>query len=76
MNRMSALIAAVINAAAAKLNRVSNEHLLPPPLPRFAGQHTNPRRNEERQAMKAMGGRRQYRKRMHAYRMAAKRGAA
>lgn len=74
MNRMSALIAAVINAAAAKLNRISNEQLLP--LPRFAGQHTNPRRNEERQAMKAMGGRRQYRKRMHALRMEAKRSGA
>lgn len=41
----------------------------------WLGQHTNPARNEQRQVLKAIG-RRQYKKRMHAARMAAKKGRA
>lgn len=57
MNPMQALIAAVMNAAASKLVTTLPQH----PLPQFLGQHTNPRRNEERQILRAMG-KRQYKR--------------
>jgi hypothetical protein len=60
VSQIQRLIAAVMNASAR--------------LPaQFLGQHTNPRRNEERQILRSMG-RRQYKKRMHAARMADKKG--
>ena len=65
MDNMKNLIAAVMNAAAARLapNLAAQAPLLP--LPQFAGQHTNPRRNERRRALRAVG-RRQFKKRgMH-----------
>lgn len=61
MDNMKNLIAAVMNAAAARLVRATPVH----PFPQFAGQHTNPRRNERRRALRAVG-RRQFKKRgMH-----------
>lgn len=72
MTPLKHLIAAVMNAAAAKLMpRVPDPMQA---LPSFAGQHTNPVRNEQRQIVRSMG-RRQYRKRMHAARIAARKGA-
>lgn len=65
MNNIRHLIAAVINAAAARLapNLAAQAQLLP--LPRFAGVHTNPTRAERRRALRAVG-RRQFKKRgMH-----------
>lgn len=58
ISRMSNLIAAVMNAAAAKLMPKMSVN---PSLPQFAGQHTNPRRNEERLILRSMG-KRQYKK--------------
>lgn len=61
MDNMKNLIAAVMNAAAARLMRATPVH----PFAQFAGLHTNPRRNERRRAMRA-AGRRQFKKRgMH-----------
>ncbi len=62
MSQIQRLIAAVMNAAASRLT----VRPIAPPAP-FLGQHTNPRRNEERQILRSMG-RRQYKKRMHAAR--------
>ncbi len=56
---MQALLAAVMNAAAAKLMpRAANPMQA---LPSFAGQRTNPQRNEERLILRSMG-KRQYKK--------------
>jgi hypothetical protein len=63
VSQIQRLIAAVMNAAA---SRLTVRPIAPPA--QFLGQHTNPKRNEERQLMRALGGRRQYKKRMHAAR--------
>lgn len=71
INPIHQLIAAVMNAAAAKLTIKPIEGSFPSGLPQHLGQHTNPKRNAERKALKTEG-RRQYRRRMHAMRMADK----